>query len=181
MSSSSTFIGNLVNYGEMPTGGTQVYHIDGTAKRARVVERNNIVCTVIDPKKKGMDGFVMIASSGRGMAPPHLTFKVEFNIENNPCFWQLWVRFDGMMLRKKDEAKPFTDLQASLMTMKDRTFYLCDWTPEHETLRAELAVLKYTQSLRLIDEEVRKAQQELDRHVERRAKCAALLEEAQKK
>lgn len=106
---------------------------------------------------------------------------VALNVEDNPCFWQLWMKFDDKMLRKSNETTPFIDLQTPLVSMKERIFYTCDWKLEYETLRSELAVLKHTHALSLIDEQVRQAQEALAFQLERRAACLSLLEEAKNK
>lgn len=60
----------------------------------------------------------------------------------SPLFWRLWVRFDTKMLRKENEAAPFVDFEMRLVDMEERTFVLCEWTPEYEHLRPRLHAYK---------------------------------------
>lgn len=162
-------------------------HPKESVKRARVATDTHLDCTVIDPNKSSaIEGFGMIGSSGNGFAPKHLTLCVRFNALTNPTFGKLWMRFDSKMMRPINGLEPFTDFSAPLLSM-ERTFYLCDWKPEYESLRVELAIFKYTHSLAKIEEEVQNAQKALeearaalDLLIEKKTECAALLEEAKK-
>jgi len=167
-------IGKLNNHGHISIDKAHSIQIGHTFKRARASD-SKITCYVIDPNRQEHPVCVVIASTGKGRAPSALTHVEEFDANDNPLFWQLWARYDGKMLHQGDKV-PITDLKLPLASMAKRTFYLCDWTPEYEAVRAELGVLKYTYILDKIEKEEEDAKLKLSQVQERKSKCIELLE-----
>lgn len=136
------------------------------AKRQRTVD-TSLVFRVIDPTKMSdqIPGFKMIAATPGArvvdMSKQPLTHRVAFNTETPPAFWLLWSQFDAKMLRKEKESVPFTDFEAPLARMEERTFVLCDWTPEYEHLRPRLREYVLARKKRILDGKIEAARERL--------------------
>ncbi len=104
-----------------------------------------------------------------------------FPAGTNPQFWELWRMDPSKMLRQEHESTPIVDLHEPLANFPIKRFVLCDWTPEHEHLRPQLDVLKYTQAIEIVDEKIEESQLEIDSYLRTKAKYVELLEKAREK
>ena len=153
------------------------------AKRARTPDE--LEFRIVDPttmSDKIPDFQMRAATPGArvvNMAKKPLTHVVRFNTSTPPVFWQLWKQFDAKMLRKESESVPFTDFEAPLSRMKERTFILCDWTPEYEPLRIRLEIFKRTRTSHILREKIETARAELAKLEAALADNDAALAEAQ--
>lgn len=169
-------IGKLNNHGHISIDKAHSIQIGHTFKRARASD-SKIICYVVDPNREKQPGlaYVVLEINEKERTPliqPHVEV---FDANDNPLFWQLWARHEGKMLHQGDKV-PITDFKLPLASMAKRIFYLCDWTPEYETVRVELGVLKYTRILDEIEKEEEDAKLKLSQVQERKASCISFLE-----
>jgi hypothetical protein len=166
---SETVIGEIHNHGHMPMGGSQTYQISQSNKRYRTLDKETTYR--VFEYWPGMSHDMTITTD-EGTVHLKKTCVEAFDIDQ-PLFWHLWARHSDYMLHAGDGV-PLTDLYAFLSWCGD-TFYLCEWTPEHEHLRGELNRLKYTQILEEIEEDISAAQKKVDYHIERKEECLLRL------
>lgn len=171
MGSETTFVGEIHNYGHMPIGGSQTYHITQEGKRTRTFETKRVYRIIGD---EGDSSSCFAIDEDGTRTPIRGDYMETFDAEDPP-FWQLWVRYPECMLHLGDGV-PLTNLHTPLSWCGD-TFYMCDWTPEHEELRSELNKLKYSQILEEIEKDLREAQSKVDYHTKRKEECLLRLDQ----
>lgn len=152
MTSSSVVIGELHNFGFMPSGGNQTFYCEGSVgipKRQRV-RNDHIVVFVKDPKKP-IQEYSGVYSWSRSNTLPY-----SFDPSAKPLFWHLWARFDGRLLRQKASGEVFDKPFEPLANLAGETFVLCPRAPAHEALRKEFMIIKHKEILAKIDEKIKK-------------------------